>query len=302
MTHLREQPNSTDDEDDARQRYRYWTAMHKLAPKVLMSEFNNGPFKLICDDFTPANMIVNNAEDLEIIAVIDWEWSYAGPLQLYWSPPRWLLLQQPDYWKKDEERLDRYKHCLFLYLRILEDEEENSPNLISEARPRGSSLIKQAWQDGKIWYHHILLGSFHHISDVPYRELKAVAPELDDLANAVPAQEVEVFVEMKMEQLRTYKADLPKKTEEYLQYVRAYLDREAEEKYQTGRAILAEENEAEVQLFKANPGEGDDDEQLQLFKAKLAKEADAKLHFLKEALEARKERAVPKYMAILEED
>ncbi|KAH8590402.1 hypothetical protein B0O99DRAFT_676005 [Bisporella sp. PMI_857] len=47
-------------------------------------------------------MIVNNERDLKIVGVIDWEWSYAGPCQLFCSPPHWLLLDSPNYWFKDD--------------------------------------------------------------------------------------------------------------------------------------------------------------------------------------------------------
>jgi hypothetical protein len=180
--------------------------MRNLAPKMVFPEHKNGPFMLICDDFSPANMIVKNADDLEIIAVLDWEWSYAGPMQLYWSPPRWLLLQHPDLWEGN--RLERYKHCLFLYLSILEQEEEDFPSSTTGTSIKPSALMRQQWEDGQAWFHHILLGCFHYLSDIPYTQLQAARPEFDDLANAVPATEVEHFVEMKMEHLKIYKAKL----------------------------------------------------------------------------------------------
>ena len=102
--HLCEQLNSVDNEKDAREKYLYWSVLDVLIPRFV-PRYDKGPFKLICDDFGRANMIVNSAEDLEIVAVIDWEWSYAGPLQLFWSPPRWLLIQTPNTWSESDERL-----------------------------------------------------------------------------------------------------------------------------------------------------------------------------------------------------
>jgi len=43
-------------------------------------------------------MIVNTERDLKIVGVIDRELSYAGPSQLFYSPPPWLLLDLPIYW------------------------------------------------------------------------------------------------------------------------------------------------------------------------------------------------------------
>lgn len=53
--------------------------MKTLVSRFASPETDHGPFKLICDDFGLANMIVNNAEELQIVLVHDWEWSYAGP-------------------------------------------------------------------------------------------------------------------------------------------------------------------------------------------------------------------------------
>jgi len=44
-----------------------------------------GLFKLLCDDFGLANMIVRSKDDLTIVGVVDLEWSYTGPAQLFGS-------------------------------------------------------------------------------------------------------------------------------------------------------------------------------------------------------------------------
>ncbi len=46
-----------------------------------------GPFKLLCDDLGPANMLVNNEQELKIVGVIDIERSYVDPAQLATVPP-----------------------------------------------------------------------------------------------------------------------------------------------------------------------------------------------------------------------
>ena len=42
-------------------------------------EYDNGPFKLVCKDFSLVDMIVNSEEDLTIIGVVDLKWVYVGP-------------------------------------------------------------------------------------------------------------------------------------------------------------------------------------------------------------------------------
>ncbi|KAH9841293.1 hypothetical protein Tdes44962_MAKER07796 [Teratosphaeria destructans] len=111
---LTKQLNSVDDEEDAANKLRAWKAMRHQMPRLSSMFRHHGPFKLICDDFGPANMIVNNAVDLQIVAVVDWEWSYAGPIELLWSAPRWLLVQSPSMWE-DRSILARYNKYLEIF-------------------------------------------------------------------------------------------------------------------------------------------------------------------------------------------
>ena len=69
-THLREQRNSIDDIDDARRKYILRQRVKSLAPHFVSKNYDSGPFKLICDDFRPGNILVKE-DTLEIIAVID---------------------------------------------------------------------------------------------------------------------------------------------------------------------------------------------------------------------------------------
>ncbi|KPM42267.1 hypothetical protein AK830_g4251 [Neonectria ditissima] len=48
---------------------------------------DTGPFVLIHGDFQPFNCLVN--EKMEIVSVLDWEWSHVVPCQ-YFLPPLWL--------------------------------------------------------------------------------------------------------------------------------------------------------------------------------------------------------------------
>lgn len=36
--------------------------------------------------------------NLQIVGVIDWEFTYAAPAEFLFAPPWWLLLEQPEYW------------------------------------------------------------------------------------------------------------------------------------------------------------------------------------------------------------
>jgi hypothetical protein len=57
-SHLREQRNSTDDVHDARRKYILRQRIQSLAPHFVSKDYDSGPFKLICDDFGPGNILV----------------------------------------------------------------------------------------------------------------------------------------------------------------------------------------------------------------------------------------------------
>ncbi|KMU92260.1 hypothetical protein CIHG_10105 [Coccidioides immitis H538.4] len=50
-------------------------------------EHNHGPFVLMHGDLRSANILVD--DDLNIVSVLDWEWSHTIPLQMF-VPPPWL--------------------------------------------------------------------------------------------------------------------------------------------------------------------------------------------------------------------
>ncbi len=53
--------------------------MRSLLPHFVEEDYDHGPFKLICDDLGLANLIVKSEEDLTVVGVVDFEWSYIGP-------------------------------------------------------------------------------------------------------------------------------------------------------------------------------------------------------------------------------
>lgn len=77
--HLYQQPNPIDDDEDARRKHQQHHLFKAIAPTFVDPRYNYGPFKLLCDDFRFGNILVNNAQDLKIVVVLDWEWAYAAP-------------------------------------------------------------------------------------------------------------------------------------------------------------------------------------------------------------------------------
>lgn len=89
------------------------------------SQFENGLFKLWCDDFRSANILLDNS--LNIVGVVDWEFTYAAPVEFSNAPPWWLLIKKPKYWLKGlEDWCWEYKRRLQIFLRALTHCEDKS--------------------------------------------------------------------------------------------------------------------------------------------------------------------------------
>ncbi len=90
--------------------------------------YDSRKFKLICGDLGLANLIVRSREDLTVVRMVDLEWSYIGPAQLFDSAPRWLLQDMPINeewnWKDGQppKLAERYFKCLDMYKRVQEEE------------------------------------------------------------------------------------------------------------------------------------------------------------------------------------
>jgi hypothetical protein len=93
-------------------------------------------------------MMVNNYSELKIVAVLDWEWAYAGPYQMMFSPPRWLLMRLPIDWERTPNLNFRERYMShFQYFTQIMQEEEEKRNMINDERM--SSLMRQSMDDGK---------------------------------------------------------------------------------------------------------------------------------------------------------
>ncbi|KZF22628.1 phosphotransferase enzyme family protein [Xylona heveae TC161] len=91
--HLKEQRHGfVKDEADCRRKYIARCLFQKIISLLPLRP--EGEFRLTCDDFRPSNVLVD--DELEIKAVLDWEFCYAAPQEFGQVPPWWLLLQRPE--------------------------------------------------------------------------------------------------------------------------------------------------------------------------------------------------------------
>ena len=164
-------------------------------------------------------MIVNNERELQIIGVIDWEWSYAGPCQLFSSPPHWLLLDSPNHWFKDDDGVAaRYEKSLEMFLKILEEEEGVTLSDVP-LDERLSGLMRECKEDGRMWFHYIIRQGFNGPDMLVWERLRAATPDFDQLVELVSEEEITAFVNEKMVALAKYRLERDKKREWFDQII-----------------------------------------------------------------------------------
>lgn len=165
------------------------------------------------------NMIVNNIDDLQIVAVLDWEWSYAGPQELFWSPPLWLLGEHPVSWEDgvDDSRVSRYHEHLDIFIAVMQEEEAKLPSSTDEDLP--SVILRKKQQDGSLWFYHIMHEPYNGPNNVPFSRLRASIPDFDELAAALSTEETDAFVQLKLKHLQRYEEELAETKRRYPDFV-----------------------------------------------------------------------------------
>lgn len=59
-------------------------------------------------------------ENEQIVSVVDWEFTYAAPVEFSHAPPWWLLIEEPEYWQKGLENWKRvFNHRLKTFLKTM---------------------------------------------------------------------------------------------------------------------------------------------------------------------------------------
>lgn len=213
---LMHQKNSVYGLEHARDLYTAFKSLKATIPEFVNAKYDSGPFKLICDDFGLGNLIVRSEDDFTVVGVIDMEWSYAGPAQLFGSAPWWLLLDKPisDCWISDDDQLPevaaRYSRHLDTFVEILEKVESRTPGHESKEL---STLVKWSQASGAMWLHMLLITAFHdpvlfpfvklrqHIGEERWKDLEE---KFDD------AEELESFAIRKAKEREEYEAALEK--------------------------------------------------------------------------------------------
>lgn len=157
--------------------------------------------------------MVRSRGDLTIIGVVDLEWTYIGPAQLFGSAPWWLLMDRPtnqawDCYSGEPTRITtRYLRYLGIFKRVLEEEEARTPG---NEKKELSNLVHWSERSGAMWLHMLLSGGFNNPSSFPFTKLvqHVGTDEWKRREGEVSTDEVEAFGAWKELQLEEYDRDL----------------------------------------------------------------------------------------------
>lgn len=213
LIHLEAQPNIIEDRHDCRKKYLARHLFQQLVKDKNDAAAKNdfGQFKLFCDDFRPSNILVD--ESLRIVAVLDWEFTYAAPSSFTYSPPWWLLLRGLDSWVDSnnlEDFLRLYRPRLDLFLRILQEREDiraKSNNLMINQRM--SKLMRDAMEDGTFWL-NIASRKSWDIDQIYWNQLDRIylgqdsGERIELIVDSNIREGLGGFISMKMEQYENY--------------------------------------------------------------------------------------------------
>ncbi|TVY35421.1 hypothetical protein LOCC1_G008267 [Lachnellula occidentalis] len=190
-----------------------WSAQSETYPSILCPGPAPSEFRLWCDDFRGGNVLLNDSDD--VVACIDWEFTYAAPSQFVLDPPWWLLLDVPEMWDSGIDDWSKiYETRLKTWVSAMEKAEEDI-ELSSNSLPFPSSkYMLESWETGRFWLSYAARKSwafdtifwkylderfFRERADVPKHELwRTRVHMLGERERGA----MEAFVEIKMEELK----------------------------------------------------------------------------------------------------
>lgn len=163
IQHLLHQRNdAVQSADDCRRKFVARQLFYKLAKdkKLSLPCNENGPFKLWCDDFRPANVLLNDDKDVHIAGVADWKFTYAAPVDFSYAAPWWLLIEKPEFWSSGIEDwtrvFDRRLKTFLTAMRRCEDASVAGQH----GQFRLSYQMQRSWESGDFWVMYAILHSF----------------------------------------------------------------------------------------------------------------------------------------------
>ncbi|KAL2756585.1 hypothetical protein ACRALDRAFT_208518 [Sodiomyces alcalophilus JCM 7366] len=137
-----------------------WSAAHanKATRPRIPAPDGSGAFRLWCDDFRPTNVLIDDSGpdgEVEVAAVIDWEFTYAAPTQFVLDPPWWLLFETPEMWRPSgvDEWSKAYGLQLEIWLKAMEEQEKGAHVAFLDGVPL-SVHMRESWETGRFWLNY----------------------------------------------------------------------------------------------------------------------------------------------------
>ncbi|KAF7168776.1 hypothetical protein CNMCM5623_001669 [Aspergillus felis] len=142
----------------ARYFFRKLAREHRLTERS--ASFDKGPFKLWCDDFRPANILMN--EEQKIVGFVDWEYAYAAPVEFSFAPPWWLLIEKPEYRPRGlDDWCREYERRLQTFLSATRYQEEKAIEQgWLKSTQRLSGPMRDSWEGGDFWIAYTARNNF----------------------------------------------------------------------------------------------------------------------------------------------
>ncbi|KAI0012234.1 phosphotransferase [Xylariaceae sp. FL0662B] len=132
-----------------------WSARSRHTRAALPAPGGSGSFRLWNDDFRPANIILD--ENDQVLGAIDWEFAYVGPTQFALDPPWWLLLHVPETWDDGiEDWASIYARTLKTWLSAMEEAEKD----MSPGSLLLSAYMRESWETGRFWLNYAARNSW----------------------------------------------------------------------------------------------------------------------------------------------
>lgn len=133
-----------------------WSAQSRKAKSVYSfcsAPDNSGSFPLWCDDLRAGNILVGETDN--IVALIDWEFTYAGPTQFSLDPPWWLLLDIPEMWLMGiEDWAHIYDERVQTWFEAMEEAEKDVDLAALQLKAPLSMYMRQSWETGRFWMNY----------------------------------------------------------------------------------------------------------------------------------------------------
>ncbi|KAJ5958048.1 uncharacterized protein N7479_005198 [Penicillium vulpinum] len=175
LQQIRDQTNSIIEQQEGESNFASLKILESMIPEMVNKDYDQGPFKLICDHLCPLNVIVRSQDDLTIVGMVDLEWVYVGPAQLFASAPWWRIFDHSSYGPSEPvngEPLEISNHYLRhaeMFKRVLDEEEGK----LSEPHEKElSKLIAWSEESGAMWLHELASNPFFNCSNLPFKQLQ----------------------------------------------------------------------------------------------------------------------------------